>query len=233
MNILLVVATTKEITPLLSIFTRSPGSSPNILHCHYKGLKIDVLLTGVGIAACSFNMGKILSVPGAYKAALNVGIAGSFDKKIRIGEVMQVVSDRFSELGAEDGEKFLSIHEIGLIGENDFPFTSGKLVPDKLAGNKTLGSLPEASAITVSTAHGNEESIRKTLKRFDADIESMEGAAFFYACMNEGVACAQIRSISNHIEKRNRDAWNIPLAVESLNRKVKDILDEFARLSEL
>jgi len=44
----------------------------------------------------------------------------------------------------------------------------------------------------------------------------MEGAAFFYACLLEGITCTQIRTISNKVEKRNKDNWDIPLAVKNL-----------------
>jgi len=51
---------------------------------------------------------------------------------------------------------------------------------------------------------------------FNPQVESMEGAAFFYACLLEGITCSQIRTISNKVEKRNKDNWNIPLAVKNL-----------------
>ena len=53
----------------------------------------------------------------------------------------------------------------------------------------------------------------------------MEGAAFFYACMIDKVPCAQIRAVSNFIEKRNRDNWNMALAIKNLNEKALEILD--------
>jgi len=45
----------------------------------------------------------------------------------------------------------------------------------------------------------------------------MEGAAFHYACLKEKVPYAEIRSISNYVEKRDRSKWNIPLAIKNLN----------------
>jgi futalosine hydrolase len=51
----------------------------------------------------------------------------------------------------------------------------------------------------------------------NVQIESMEGAAFFYACRQAGVPCMQIRAVSNYVEKRNRDNWQIGLAVKNLN----------------
>jgi futalosine hydrolase len=49
-------------------------------------------------------------------------------------------------------------------------------------------------------------------------IESMEGAAFFYACRQLNVPCLQIRAVSNYVEKRNRDNWHIGLAIKNLNK---------------
>jgi len=46
----------------------------------------------------------------------------------------------------------------------------------------------------------------------------MEGAAFFYACFMERLPCLQIRAVSNYIEDRNKDRWNIPLAIGNLNK---------------
>jgi futalosine hydrolase len=45
----------------------------------------------------------------------------------------------------------------------------------------------------------------------------MEGAAFFYACEEAQVEALQIRCISNYVEKRNRENWNLALAVKNLN----------------
>ena len=76
--------------------------------------------------------------------------------------------------------------------------------------------MPKVKAISVNTTHGDDESIKKVKGLFNPQVESMEGAAFFYACLLEGITCAQVRSISNRVEKRNKDNWNIPLAVKNL-----------------
>jgi futalosine hydrolase len=63
------------------------------------------------------------------------------------------------------------------------------------------------------------------VKRLNPHVESMEGAAFFYACMIEKIPCAQIRAVSNFIEKRNRDNWNIALAIKNLNETAIEIIN--------
>jgi futalosine hydrolase len=54
----------------------------------------------------------------------------------------------------------------------------------------------------------------------------MEGAAVFYVCQMEKIPFLQLRAISNRVEKRNRNAWNIPLPLENLRRVVLLLLNE-------
>ena len=86
-------------------------------------------------------------------------------------------------------------------------------------------NLQEVKAITVNKVHGNELSILKTIDRFNPEIESMEGAAFFYACEQANTSCIQIRAISNFVERRNRANWNIKLAVNTLNDTLIHLFD--------
>ena len=54
----------------------------------------------------------------------------------------------------------------------------------------------------------------------------MEGAAFMYACLIHGVAFAQVRAVSNVVERRNRDAWKMTDAIGSLGTTALSILDD-------
>jgi len=65
--------------------------------------------------------------------------------------------------------------------------------------------------------------------RIQPQLESMEGAAFFYACTQAGVPCLQIRAVSNYVEKRNRDAWQIGLAIKNLNSFAAEFLERVVR----
>jgi len=53
----------------------------------------------------------------------------------------------------------------------------------------------------------------------------MEGAAFFYACEKAGVKAMQIRAVSNYVEKRNRDNWQIGPAIKNLNNFAVELLE--------
>ena len=54
-----------------------------------------------------------------------------------------------------------------------------------------------------------------------ADVESMEGAAFFETCLAAGVAgvpFAEIRSVSNAVGEADRSRWVISLALDNLKK---------------
>ncbi|MBO4841833.1 MAG: hypothetical protein J5478_00480 [Bacteroidales bacterium] len=53
------------------------------------------------------------------------------------------------------------------------------------------------------------------------DIETMEGAAFFEACLRQGCGFAEIRAVSNVVGERDHTRWNIPLALQSLQQALE------------
>jgi futalosine hydrolase len=57
----------------------------------------------------------------------------------------------------------------------------------------------------------------------------MEGAAFAYVCAKMKVNAIQIRSISNQVEPRNRNNWNIPLAIKNLNEVLGSLCEEIGK----
>lgn len=177
---------------------------------------IDFLVTGVGMINTCFELTKQM-LEKKYDYVINVGIAGSFDREIKLAEVVWVTRELFSEMGAEDGDEFLTLIQLGLQKHDEFPFEWGELKAPRLHEINTLAHLKQVRGITVNKVHGNEQQILKTKMQFSPQIESMEGAAVFYVCLKLNVPVIQIRSISNYVERRNRENWNIPNALTSLN----------------
>lgn len=200
MKVLLVSATEAEIKPIVNKFGLKIGS--NMVASN----EVFVLVTGVGMVATAYALGVALSKD-RYDVAINAGIAGSFNKEVPLGEVVSVKEDCFSELGAEDNEDFLPIDALG--------FGESRIVP--VPFENTNVNFKSVKAITVNKVHGNERTIQKTLLLIRPDIETMEGAAFFYSCNTVNLPSIQLRGISNYVEKRNRETWNISLAIANLN----------------
>ena len=189
MNVLIVVATGSEI------------SSEMIRD-------FPTLTTGVGMLNAAINLTKELH-ENKYDLVINMGVAGSFSSKIKIGDVVEVTEDCFSEIGFEDGESFSEF--------SDFDIKDRFIVAART-------SLRKVRAITVNTVHGNQNSIDNIIERLDPDIESMEGAAIFQVCDEMKIPCMQIRSISNKVEIRNKDNWQLDLAIRNLNLEIEKII---------
>lgn len=218
-RVLLVVATEAEATA----FRMMPGINKSGDNYAYGEWEISPLITGVGSVATSWAMTKWISANTAPDLAINIGIAGSFREEITIGDVVMPVTDCFADAGIEDGDNFVTLSEAGLTDPDRFPFKNGRLHSDNQLVSKYIRILAPVNAITVNTATGSASTIEKLLKKYNADIETMEGAAFFYICMGENIPFLALRSVSNRVEPRNKDNWNIPLALEKLSEKLKEV----------
>ena len=212
MRILIVSATTAEISFLSENI--SSARAGNIFSVFVFKQSIDILITGVGMTLTAFHLGMCLQ-QNKYDLVINLGLAGAFNKQLQLGEVVEINSDSFGDLGAEEDRNFLSVIDLGLVNENDYPFRQGKLFAQHLY-QQQIKNLRSVEGVTVNKVHGNDISIDLLRKRCTADVETMEGAAFLYVCLYNKINCVQVRGISNYVEKRDKSKWNIPLALQQL-----------------
>jgi futalosine hydrolase len=216
-KILYVTATTTEAESLKSILHTKPV--PEAIH----NFEINILVTGVGSVATAWVLKQWICTYGKPDLVINAGIAGSYKEEIRIGDVVLLRTDCFADAGIEDDEDFITLFEAGFIAENEFPFKHGILNSDPVYFDKLKNLLKPVNAITVNTSTGSESSKSRLIRKFNPDIETMEGATFFYICSRENIPFLAFRAISNMVEKRNRDNWNIKLALDNLSAKLNDI----------
>ncbi|MEQ1575972.1 MAG: futalosine hydrolase [Vicinamibacterales bacterium] len=225
MRILIVVATAAEIAPVAAALGEGAARGTRLTSFPRGRHDIDVLTTGVGMVATAAWCSRALATTD-YAIALNFGVCGSFVAEYPPGAVVHVTTDRFSEIGAEDGEGFLTAQELGLVGDDEFPFQAGLLVNEEPPPIAALDRLPAVAGITVNTVHGDAASIARIVERCRPDVESMEGAAFMYACRVQGVPHAQVRAVSNRVERRNRESWRMIEAIRGLAAAALGILDQ-------
>jgi futalosine hydrolase len=134
--------------------------------------------------------------------------------------------DRLSELGAEDGEEFLTIEDLNLLRRDPMALNGYVVANSAPPVSAALAMLPQVSGITVNTVHGNDRSIGEVTRRFGSEIvESMEGAAFMYVCLIHDVPFAQVRAVSNRVERRNRAGWKMQEAIHNLGTTAMQILN--------
>jgi futalosine hydrolase len=205
MNILVVAATEMEIAAFID-----------------QNNKAEILITGVGSPACMYALTKKL-LQHKYDLVIQAGIAGTFTNQFALGETYLVKSDLFADLGIQEGNNFYTLFDGGFLLPDQLPHTKGRLI------NTTENNfgLKPAIAITVNTVSDSLAQTEFYKKKYDADIESMEGAAFHYVCIQETVPFLQIRSISNFVGERVKTNWKMKESVESLNENLIRIISEF------
>ncbi|MBN1118852.1 MAG: hypothetical protein JXA77_16705 [Bacteroidales bacterium] len=225
MRILIVAATQREVSRLVNELSFVHQIDTFYQSYNFYNLHIDVLLTGHGGIFTAYHLTRALNMIN-YDLAINIGLAGSFDHFLEQGFVVNVIQDQFADIGVIQKDKFYTLAEEELMNENQFPFVEGKM---HSLGNFELDeieSLIPVKGITLNTLHSDPKWINMLREKFDPEIETMTGAAFFYVCLREKIPFLQIRSISNFVEIRRIENWNIPAAIDSLSNTMVNILNE-------
>ena len=242
-RLLLVAATSAEIQPTINYLvenwesynpapqsTVAPESKPSApAHYRYGQIQVDLLITAVGLPATAFAMGHVLALS-QYDLAIQAGIAGAINKDLSLGQVVQISSERFADLGAETAEGgFIGLQSMGFLPTGPgSPFGFDGRILQAVNDEVQLPELAVCQAISVNKVHGEEKSINAVKKLYpQAEVESMEGASFFYACRMRGQTCIQLRGISNYVEARNRENWEIGLAVTKLNEVLLQLIQAY------
>lgn len=222
MKILLIAATEAEIAPLTE-YIEPFRTSANGHTYAFGNASISRLITGVGMIATAYNLTKELA-QNHYDMVLQAGVGGAFSNSIALGDVVIVGKERFADLGAEDNSKYIDIFDLGLLQANEKPFTDRWLEAPKVNQLKGL-ELKRVSGVTVNTVSGSIGTIQRLIDIYSPDIESMEGAAMHYVCLQEGISFVQIRAISNYVEPRDKSKWQMGKALKNLNDVLKAFVD--------
>ena len=214
MNILIVAATVFEIQPAIDHFERyrfetgQPGP--------------EVLITGVGAVAATYHLTTYLTT-NTPELIIQAGIAGSFRREITLGTVFFVEEESFGDMGVVEAGEFKDLFDLGLLHSNDLPFIQKRL-KNPFAKLLETSHLPSAKSIGINEITTSPHRIEAVLKKYDPDIESMEGAPFHYVCLQEKLRFLQLRSVSNYVGERDKSRWDFKAAISNLNEHLLQII---------
>jgi len=186
-----------------------------------KYSNIDILITGVGTPATIYNLQKKLHQQ-EYDFVIQVGIAGAFSNKLNLAETVIVKQDTFGDIGAEENQVFTSFIGNSLINANGFPFADGWLMNTEGIPKNT--ALKVVKGVTVNKVSDSSLQKQQLILAFDPQIETMEGAAFHFVCLQERIPFIQLRTISNYVGERDKSKWKIKEAFENLNKELLELL---------
>ena len=206
MRILLLAATRAELAPLLHWLKENEYQA--------GGHVIITGFTGIGSLMSGWWMGRHFSEI-RPQLVIQAGVAGYFGQDWTPGQLMAVKKDCLADLGVWENDQFRSIFDLKLQNEDQPPFNQGWLRNPHERLLEQSG-LPLADAVTVNEISTSPRNIVH-LQDMGARLESMEGAALHFACLQAGLPFLQIRSVSNRVGVRDKSQWQLGPAIQSLN----------------
>lgn len=174
--------------------------------------------SGIGILASCFSISKLIR---EHKPDLIIqaGIAGTFNEVPTLSKVVVVKEEILGDIGVEENGLFKDLFDLALQDENLFPFYNKRLINSRLNQLNYL-KLDEVTGITINEITTRPQRIDQLKAKYNAAIESMEGASLHYCCLQTSTSFIQIRAISNYIGERDKSKWIINSALKNLTNVI-------------
>ncbi|MER5865783.1 futalosine hydrolase [Kitasatospora sp. NPDC002040] len=195
---------------------------------HASGAEVDVLVAGVGPTAAAVSVAAVLAQH-PYDLVVSAGIAGGFVPRAPIGTIVLADEIVVADLGAQTPEGFRDVAALG--------FGSIRYTPSPGAVRLAADALDAATGtvLTVSTVTGSAERAEElTARHPHAVAEAMEGYGVAEAAARYRVPVLELRTVSNAVGPRDRDAWRIGEALGALERAFvllpyRELVEEVSR----
>jgi futalosine hydrolase len=199
--ILALAATQIEMEPFLQQW---PGEKPPCL----------TLVTGVGLTETALRLTRFLSTTQKrVNAIINFGVGGAYlqantNRQPQLLDICLAEQEVLGDLGIclRDGVEYLPS---SLTGEVVFQLDSalhrhGREIFEGLGISPFSGNFITVNAITATRQRG-----AMLQQRWQGLCENMEGAAVARVCREFSIACLELRSVSNYVEERNPENWQL------------------------
>ncbi len=177
---------------------------------------VEVRFCGVGLTASAHGTLKAINET-KPDMIIMAGIAGVYEgRQYKIGDTLLVESECEADLGFfyEDGFRRLVDCDLDM----DFDLYRSYDCPH------IKEDMPLRRVRSITTNAAMSPYADTSL----GDIENMEGSAFFYVAMQEGVPFLQVRSISNTVDLGRGD-WDYKSSIENMTDGLNKIIDYLQR----
>jgi len=196
------------------------------------------LASGIGKTNASHST-TILIKNFSPKIIVNFGVGGAYPSSgLKTGDIAVAEKEIYGDEGVCLKDGFHTSEVIGIpflvkdrkryfneftldkkLFKNIFKYLKITPCPLPLAPKIKSGSF-----VTVSTSTGTLKRARELEKRFNAICENMEGAAVVHICTLYGIPMVEIRGISNIVEDRDTNKWDVKLAAENCQKVVREFI---------
>ena len=201
---LIVAATEDEIKPFV--------------HLADKMKQLEFLVTGVGPLVSAIKLTRYLSANSSQLSGVfNIGVGGAYpDSGLHILDICLAGQEILGDLGICKQDEIIDFDSAKFFVTKKISMESPLLSRvEKILKTNSL-SYSIVNFVTVNCCSGTEERGAYLQSRYQAACENMEGAAVAFACQEFQVPCVEIRCISNNVEDRNVDNWQLADACDKV-----------------
>ncbi|WP_181446954.1 futalosine hydrolase [Streptomyces sp. NTH33] len=175
----------------------------------------DLIAAGVGPALAAASTATALTAAALggtpYDLVVSAGVAGGFAPAALLGSLVVADEITAADLGAETGDGFLPVTELGFGTVTHRPPEALVRAIATAAGART------GTVLTVSTVTGTAARAGALRTRHPRALaEAMEGFGVAEAAAAHRVPVLEIRAVSNPVGPRDRAAWRIGDALTAL-----------------
>lgn len=184
---------------------------------------IHLFICGVGIYNAVFSLSQLL-LERKYTFVLHMGVAGAFKATLALKQLVYVKQDCFADMGVLSQKGIKTLMDLGLESKENKLFDAHGFIKNRSSIPEGFQSLPQVNGATVNCLLLDPTAIALRQQQFDADVESMEGAAVAFVCSKLGLPYIQIRAISNKVGEQKKELWDLKGAIEALNTALLNLL---------
>ena len=163
-----------------------------------------------------------------------MGVGGAYgDGAADIGDIAVASAENYGDIGVRTAAGWQSSELIGiplLSDGNAEVFNRFCLDPDRVRqASDVLAATGRAPVVgpfvTVQECSGTTALGEERRERFGAVCENMEGAAAAHISRIYSVPFLELRAMSNRVEDRDTDSWDVPLAASVAQKAAVHLLE--------
>ncbi|KAF0811520.1 Futalosine hydrolase [Andreprevotia sp. IGB-42] len=173
---------------------------------------VEIAFCGVGLTAAAYATGKLIHER-APDVLILAGIAGVYAGScLQIGDTVLVASEREADLGFFNAAGFRHLSKLDL--DMDFDVNTVLHCPH----------LPAQPPLPLAHSNSLNAAMAPFVETSGVDVENMEGAAFFHACLQAGQRFYEVRSVSNRVTL-DEDPWDFDASIRNLTQGLHTLVD--------
>jgi hypothetical protein len=188
----------------------------------FNHLEIDVLVTGFGGFQTTFHLTELLAKK-QFHLILKTSTAVSFQSTLAIGQVLNVVRDFPASDGEIFNDSFKDLYELQLLNVNDPPHQLGGLVNKTNSYMNVFIPYKKVFGITSTISSKNSRLLKMRNEKYHPHIETRDGIFFSYPCLWKKLNYYHLAVVAENLMNEEE---NVTLAIQALNKEIKEIIQK-------